>query len=345
MFMQRFAIVFCLVLLVLGTAQAEEPAKVPQVYVVHEAMHADLEIWINGNSPTTDQEYLRAVGDEAFAAVDALDRTINYWREDSEISAVNREAADHPVKCSDNLFSLLRYCRKVWDETDGASDITVGPLVELWGFYKKEGHLPTPEELQVALDKVGMDKVVLDEQARTVYFSRPGMRLDLGGIGKGLAVDRAAGVLREKGIKSALLSFGTSSVVAIGVPPDQPAGWKVKLRGPYNREDTIGAVFLKDESLSTSAGYERFFDLGGKKYCHIFNPKTGMPAEGVFSVSVIAPTGRETDALDTGFFVLGLDGTRKYCETHPEVRVVLISDNKGRPEPVRFNFQERIQEP
>lgn len=343
--MQRFTIVSILVLVALGTAQAEEPAKVPQVYILHEAMHADFEMWINGNSPSTDSEYLRTVGEEAFAAVEDLDHTINYWRADSEISAINRDAANGPVKCSDMLFSLLRYCRQVWDETRGASDISVGPLVELWGINRQEGHLPAPDEIKAALAKVGMDKVVLDEQAHTVFFQNPGMRLDLGGIGKGLAVDRAAGVLRGKGIKSALISFGSSSIVALGAPPEEPAGWKVKLRGPYNREDTVGSVFIKDESLSTSAGYERFFDLGGKKYCHIFDPKTGMPAEGVFSVSVIAPTGRETDALDTGFFVLGLEGTKQFCETHPQVRVVLISDNKGRPEPVRFNFQERIQSP
>lgn len=322
-----------------------EAAKVPQVYVVNETMHADFEMWINGNSPSADPEFLRAAGEEAFAAADALNRVINYWDPASEISAVNREAAKAPVKCSEELYSLLRYCRKVWEATDGACDITVGPLVELWGFYKKEGHLPSTEELRGALEKVGMDKVLLDDAARTVHFARPGMRLDLGGIGKGLAVDRAGNVLRDKGIRSALISFGTSSVLALGVPADQPAGWKVKLRGPYNREDTVGEVFLRDESLSTSAGYERFFDLGGKKYCHIFNPKTGMPAEGVFSVSVIAPTARETDALDTGFFVLGTAGTRRFCETHPEIRVVLIADNVGNPEPVRFNFQERTEVP
>lgn len=320
-------------------AEADAAAR-PEVYVINEAMHADFEFWIFGNAPSTDPEHLRNVGAEAFEAVVALERLINYWREDSEISTVNREAAARPVVCSPTLFSLLVYCKKIWEDTHGASDITVGPLVELWGFYKKQGHLPSDAELQAALEKVGMDKVELDEKARTVRFTRPGMRLDLGGIGKGLAADRAAQVLRSRHIQSALISAGTSSVVAIGAPPGK-AGWTVKIRGPYNREDAIDEVLLKDESLSTSAGYERFLEIGGKKYCHIFDPKTGRPAEGVASVSVIAPSGAESDALDTGFFVLGLSGARAYCETHPGVRVVIVSDNSGKPEPIRFNFQEK----
>lgn len=322
-------------------ALAEDTApERPHVYYVNGAMNADFEFWIYGNSPTTDREYIRSLGDEAFSAVQALETQINYWREDSEISRINREAAAGPVKCSESLYALLKYAKKTWDETEGASDITVGPLVELWGFYKKQAHFPSREELQAAVAKVGMDKVEFDDAARTVRFTVPGMKIDLGGIGKGLAVDRAANVLREKGIQSALLSSGTSSIVAIGAPPGKP-GWTVKIRGPYNREESIDEVDLKDASLSTSAGYERFFEIDGKKYCHIFDPKTGMPAESVISVSVIAPTGLLTDALDTGFFVLGLAGTRKYCETHPEVRVVLITDNAGKPEPTRFNFQEK----
>lgn len=337
----RWLVTAAVLVLAGGYAHAEDDnGGFPQAYVVHEAMNADFEFWINGNSKSTDVDYLRGLGDEAFHAVEELNNEINYWVPGSEISQVNREAANGPAHCSDDLFALLLSCRKTWEETSGAADITVGPLVELWGFYKKQGHFPKPDELRAALDKVGMDKVAFDEQAHTVRFTKPGMRFDLGSVGKGLAIDRAANVLRQHGIKSALLSAGTSSIVAIGAPPGK-AGWTAKIRGPYNREDAIDEVLLKDGSLSTSAGYERFFDLDGKKYCHIFDPKTGMPAEGVISVSVLAPTGLQTDSLDTGFFVLGLKGTEKYCKAHPEVRVVVISDNQGRPEPVRFNFQEK----
>lgn len=328
-----------------AAAHGYEPvAGHPYAHYVNEAMHADFEFHLYGSARLPDRESLRQAAEAAFASVRGLDKVVNYWDPASEISRVNREAAKGPVAVSETLFSLLAYCRKTWEDTQGASDVTVGPLVELWGFYKKQGHLPSDSELAAALQNVGMDKVVLDSAAQTVHFTVPGVRIDLGGIAKGLAVDRAAKALREKGVDSALLMAGTSSIVAIGTPPGL-SGWTVKIRGPYNRADSVDQVLLRDQSLSTSAGYERFLEIGGKKYCHIFDPKTGRPAEGVYSVSVVGPTGLQTDALDTGFFVLGVAGARVYCERNPQVQVVVITDNNGRPEPVRINFEQRKATP
>jgi thiamine biosynthesis lipoprotein len=173
------------------------------------------------------------------------------------------------------------------------------------------------------LDKVRMDKVVVDRAARTVSFRKEGMLLDFGGIGKGWALDRAAEMLRQNQVTAAVLSAGTSSVVAIGAPPNEP-GWKVRIRDPYNKDGYLDEVVLRDESLSTSGSYEKFFDLNGKKYCHIFDPHTGRPVEGMLSATAIAAIGVETDALSTAFFVMGEEKTRQYCRKHSGTRAILV---------------------
>jgi len=338
--MRIWSLLFVALLLSLAPGATADEAEWPHVKVLNAAMNADFEFIIYGNSRDADREYLREIGHAAFAAVEALNEKINYWKPNSEVSRVNREAADAPVKVGDTLFSLLKFCQRVYQESEGAFDPTVGPLLEVWGFYRKQGHLPSTAELAAARKKVGFDKVILDDTAHTVKFTTPGVRLDLGGIGKGLALDRAANVLRDRGVRHALLSAGTSSVVAIGAPPGKP-GWTVKIRDPYNKDASIEELLIADASLSTSGGYENFFELEGKKYCHLFDPRTGMPVEGVLTVSVIAPTGTESDAFTKVFFVGGADGARKFCAARPEVRGIVVQETAaGRPQITRINLEE-----
>ncbi len=294
----------------------------------HGAMGTEFAFTIFTRPGDKDTGEIRKIADEAFAVVDDLDSRISVWRPDSQVTYINDHAATGPVKAAPDVIDLLSYCKQVHAETGGAFDVTVGPLVNLWGFYRSESadrRLPSEQELADARAKVGMDKVEIDRNERTISFSQEGVRLDFGGIGKGLALDRALGVLKRHGVKAAALSAGTSSIVVLGAPPHEGA-WKVRIRNPYNDQKSLDEVFLRDQALSTSGSYEKFFELNGKKYCHIFDPHTGRPVEGMLSVTVIGPSGMETDALGTAFFVLGPEKVRRYCEVHPGLQVILLPE-------------------
>lgn len=309
-----------------------------EVTVRRTAMGAEFQIVLYPPSPDMYVEEVTHITDAAFEAIENLEKQISTWRPDSRTSRINRLAAEEPIETSQELIRLLETSRRISRETGGAFDVTVGPLLELWGFYKKEGHLPKQDEVREALGKVGLEKVEVDENAQTVHFLRPGMRLDFGGIGKGLALDYAAQILKEQGVKSAVLHAGTSTVVAIGRPKDG-VGWTVRIRSPYNDTDEyLDEVQISDESLSSSSGSEKFFELEGKRYCHIFDPRTGWPVEGVLSATAIAPTGVESDALSTAFFVMGREKTEAYCKAHPKIRAIIVIPENGAAKPIRINF-------
>jgi thiamine biosynthesis lipoprotein len=203
------------------------------------------------------------------------------------------------------LFAVLQESAEYSRLTDGAFDVTVGPMVDAWRRAAKEGRVPSDGERKRWLSLVGHSLLRLDESQQAARLDRPGMRLDLGGIGKGWAVDRAADILRRRGIERALISAGTSSIYALGTPPGESA-WKVAIRHPLREDDVLAVVLLREESLSTSADYEQAREIAGKSYSHIFDPRTGRPAEAMWSATVIAPEAAESDALSTASFVLGL---------------------------------------
>ncbi len=307
--------------------------------ITHEAMGSPFELILYPPTADMQSEEVAHLAESSFAAIDLLDARISNWKQDSQLSKVNREAGDHPVEIGGELMQALQRSQEAFQQTHGAFDVTVGPLLQLWGFYRKEGRLPKDDEIKVALEKVGFDKLIIREDAKTVQFKTPGMSVDFGGIGKGLALDWAAQSLRDAGVKSALLNAGSSSLLAISSPPGEP-GWKVAIRSPYNSNsaERIAEVVISNESLSTSSVSEKFFVLEGKKYGHIFDPRTGKPSEGVLSATSIAPTGALSDVLSTAFFVLGVEGTRAFCREHPEVRALLVVDEAGTPKVIRINL-------
>jgi len=311
-----------------GAAGEAEAAPGLSEVVTHEAMGTVFECTLYARPGDASTSEILRIADEAFAVVDDLEDRISRWRRDSQTAYINRHAAQEPVRVSPDILDLLLYATRAHEETDGAFDVTVGPLIALWGFYKGQGVLPSDDALSEAVARVGMDEVVIDRSARTVAYTRDGVLLDFGGIAKGWALDLAAEVLRSHGVTSAVLHGGTSTVVAIGAPPDR-AAWTVRIRDPYNKDKYVDEVALHNESLSTSAGYEKFIEVGGKAYCHIFDPRTGRPVEGMLSATAIAPSGRESDALSTAFFVMGVEKTSEYCQTHPDVRAVLIPCPEG----------------
>ncbi|HBY59083.1 MAG TPA: FAD:protein FMN transferase [Solibacterales bacterium] len=274
-----------------------------------------------------DRFVLDSAIDDAFEEAQRIDRLISNYRQDSEWSRINREAAAGAVKVSEESFRLLEACLGYSRRSEGTFDITVGPLMKIWGFYKGTGRFPHRAEMRVAMARVGYRNIQLDPEASTVRFARSGVEIDPGGIGKGYAVDRMAGVLRTRGVKSGLISAGSSSIYAIGTPPGDP-GWKVSVRHPKDPRRTVHDFLLKDESMSTSGNYEKFFWSGGKLYSHIMDPRTGYPAQGMLSASVLAPNTLDSEAWAKPFFILG----RGWTAAHkPKQFRVYLCEDKSEP--------------
>jgi len=269
---------------------------------------------------------LESAVNRAFDLIQQLGRRWSNRLPQSELSDVNRRAAHDAVSVPDDLFELLETSLRYSRQTGGAFDITVGPLVAAWGFVQGTGRIPGPPELAEARARSGWRKLRLDPAARTVSFATPGMQLDLGGIGKGYALDCAGSLLRQSGVTGALLTAGASSILALGPPPGAN-GWSVEIRDPVDRKKSAARWSLSGSSLSTSGNYEKFFRAGGRLYGHIMDPRTGYPAQGTLSVSVVATTATESDALSTAVFVMGKEQALRYLESHPDIRVFLCSES------------------
>lgn len=318
-----------------GEAAAIPANPAPNVSELQAAMGTVFEILIYGS----DRRNLSAAARQALHEIVNLDEQLSRWKVGSDISWINGHAAEEPVRVEPELFHLLLRSREIWLETKGAFDITVAPLVKAWGFFDKKPRMPTAEEIKSVLEIVGMQHVRFNEDDSTVFFDRKGVEIDLGGIGKGYAVDRAVEVLESCRVEAALVNSGTSTIYAIGYPPGQEA-WHIGIRDPSDEERAIAVVGLKDGSLSTSGAPEKVFEIAGKSYSHILDPRTGFPVEGMVSATVVARSGADTDALATSFFVLGPEGAKEYCKAHEEVKAVLIPMTKSRDKPtiITVNF-------
>jgi thiamine biosynthesis lipoprotein len=258
-----------------------------------------------------DAEALPHVLNEALDEVDRIDRLMSHYKADSAISRINREAVRHPVTVEPELFDAIADAMRYNRESGGAFDITVGPLMKAWGFFRGDGHMPSASELAAARRHVGGAHVILDPVARTISFDAIGVELDLGGIGKGYAVDRVVQLLTRRRIAAALVSAGGSTIYGLGAPPARD-GWEVMIQDPIESGKVALTVSLKDRALSVAGTSEKWFEADGVRYSHIMDPRTGRPVQGVLSVAVLAATGTAGDALDDAFFVLGPEGSLPY---------------------------------
>jgi len=257
---------------------------------------------------------------QALAEVEKIEAALTVFRDTSPLVDVNRRAAVAPVVVGEELFRLLSLCRELHGRTEGAFDITSTPLSRCWGFLKRRGRVPSGEEIAEALARVGMNGVVLDPGRRTVRFQRPGMELNLGSIGKGHALQRISGLLRKAGVADALLSAGGSSVLAVG---GRDGGWLVDIHSRQVERPRLARLRLRDAALGTSGAGEQFVEVAGKRYGHVLDPRTGLPASAVLSASVIHDDAAVADALATAFLVGGLDLARRYCALHPSTLALL----------------------
>lgn len=310
------------------------------VAVALDAMATRFEIVLHGENAVG----LRAAGEEALAEIQRLEARLSLYRPDSEIARVNARAACEPVRVTPEVFALLQRARRLTDETGGAFDITIGPLMRCWGFMGASGKMPSPEAIAAARGCVGMHRVELDPPSSTVRFAREGVMLDLGAIGKGFAVERAAEILREAGVTSALIHGGTSTANAIGNPPDAKC-WKVAIeqprmvgravlsaphsngsvRTPSPTNAMLATVLLKDEALSVSAVWGKSFETNGEVYGHEIDPRTGWPTNAAVLAAVAMASATESDALSTALITVGLAGHDAIARLRPGMRTLVAA--------------------
>lgn len=296
-----------------------------------EAMATRFEFVLVGDHPTS----IRAAGEEALAEIHRLESVLSLYRPDSEIAELNRSAAEAMVRVSPEVFGLLSHACLLSRATEGAFDITVGPLMRAWGFLRSPGRMPDPAELEEARRSVSSDWIAFDETRCGVRFLRPGMMIDLGAIGKGYALDRAGEVLRHAGVENYLLHGGTSTTVARGQPPDTDV-WRVVIDSPAeSRPDPDGqpvaVVELHDESVSVSAVRGKGFQAGDRFYGHVIDPRRGEPVRGAQLAAMVLPSGAESDALSTALLVRGSEMVRLLDAREAPARCLVLEQAPDDP--------------
>ena len=316
------------------------------VAVARNAMATRFEIVLHGSNLAA----LRAAGEEALDEIERLDAQLSPYRPTSEIAHLNARAAFEPIRVEPGLFRLLERAQQLSAETGGAFDITIAPLMRCWGLQGHPrgegeapvshpaaflglsgiGRVPEPGELAEARSNVGMRLVELDLDRFTVRFARPGVRLDLGAIGKGYALERAAELLREAGVSSALLHGGTSTVCALGSPPEAEA-WRVAIAGPPGEpaSQPLAVAALRDEALSVSAIWGKCFQAAGVTYGHVIDPRTGYPAAAAVLAAVVLPSATETDAFSTALLTVGIAGREGIAGLRRGMRTLVAAPAKN----------------
>jgi FAD:protein FMN transferase len=277
---------------------------------------------------TSDEGAATMAFEAVFTELERLESLMSVWRPESDIVRLNEAAGTAPVTVSRDVMEALRVARDVGDWTDGAFDVTFGALSDVWKFdHDQDNRIPTPEEIARRVPLVDYRALDLNTSAGTAYIAGRGMRAHLGGIGKGYAVDRAAEILRSRDIRDFMIQFGGDLYVG-GRRGERP--WRLGIRDPRGPADSIfAAIDLTDSAFSTSGDYERFFLRNGRRYHHILDPKTGEPAHGSRSVTIVAGNATLADALSTGVFVLGPEKGMTLIERLPRVEgVIVTSDNR-----------------
>jgi thiamine biosynthesis lipoprotein len=294
---------------------------------------------------------------ETLESLDGLEEQMSFFRPTSEISRINLLASEGPLEVEPELFQLLCLAKDIWRETEGALDITATPLWQAWGFTARSGTVPSEEQISAALSRVGFQFVELDGQRNTIRFIKPGIQLNLGSIGKGYALDQCAAKLIHGGMRHFLLHGGQSSILAHGSDRGQIAEgrensgagsdpheifhnkqesceepvqvdsdfWTIGIPHPWKANKRIAEIKLRNRAIGTSSSQFQSFRHKGKLYGHIIDPRTGRPAEGLLSATVVAGSSALADALSTAFFVMGLEKSLAYAQAHPEIGAVLLT--------------------
>ncbi|MEN8261933.1 MAG: FAD:protein FMN transferase [Nitrospirota bacterium] len=305
-----------------------------------------------------EKEAARGAIEAGFAEIQKLDLLLNYFSDDSEISAINRAAGNHPVKVSRETLDMMKKTLYISEMTNGVFDPTIAPVVSLWNFSKDMSNplVPSKNIIASTVKLVDYEKVKIDSDKLEVFLEDNDMELDLGGIAKGYAADRAVEAIKARGIKAALVAVA-GDIRGFGLNTSGNA-WKVGIQNPRPDslsdkpwEDIIASLHLGNMAISTSGDYQRFFIKDGKRFHHILDPETGFPAESdLVSVSVIAPEGYLSDSLSTTVFALGLERGLSFLESsgldgvliNAEKKVFVTKNLKGKLE--MLNNEYRLAE-
>ena len=297
----------------------------------------------------------QAVAD-GFELLDLLEDQLSIYRDHSEVSQLNRSAKSRKTPVETQLFHLLKRSAEIYESTAGAFDITSSSLTKLWGFDQRSGAVPDPALIAEALAQVGSEQISLAPETETVSFSNPNVQINLGGIGKGYAIDRMAQLFGEREVNDFIVHGGQSSVLARGnqddftgglerstpqrstsapaaAPSQEPTkeiGWTVGLSHPTVPGCRLAEFKLFNQALGTSGTGRQGFFHQGKRYGHIIDPRTGWPTDHVLSSTVISPSAALSDALATAFFVMELNEVEDYCKAHPDVAALLVVPGKAK---------------
>lgn len=242
----------------------------------------------------------------------------------SDVYRINKYAGIRPVRVSEDTLAMLERSIYFAELSDGAFDVTVGPLLDIWGFGQAQYRIPGEQELESNLALVGYEQMVVDGVKKTVFLPQKGMEIDLGGIAKGYAVDRAAQKLRQMGINSAIINAG-GNIYALGSQPDG-SPWLAGIQDPRDKNKLIAVLKVKDTAVVTSGDYNRYFIRNGIRYHHILDPSTGKPARHAISTTIVAPNATDADVLSTTLFVLGRGPGTELVEKLGNVQAVIVDE-------------------
>jgi thiamine biosynthesis lipoprotein len=323
----------------LSAAQSQPPSLDLWLEFTRHAMACRFDVLLHPNHPPEGPE--AAV--EALELVHILEQLFSVYIPTSDFSRLNARAAEISMEVQLPTLDLIQLAQRIHAATDGAFDITAASLSDVWGFSSRRGAMPTEQAIEEALKRVGSDAIMIDTERQEIRFDRP-VRINPGGIGKGYAIDQAAELLRERGVDEFAIHGGKSSVRAHGrqLRSQSDAGWKIAVRHPEQTQRILGSLILRDRALGTSGPANQFFYFRGTRYGHLIDPRTGWPAQGPLSVSVVHPSAAWADALATGLYVLGIEGAIAYCHSHPEVGLLAIlpAEREGGVEVVTCNLDD-----
>lgn len=315
------------------------------IVLARRAMACEFELRFNA----TEEENPTEAGMVALDLIEQIEDQLTVYRDHSELIDINERAATEPVDVDPRLFKLLQLADTLWRQSDGAFDLTCGPLSRVWGFSNREGKMPEPDALEQARTLVGWQQVELDPTAQTVRFRQPGVEINVNSIGKGYALDRAGELLAEWEVNDSFMHGGGSTLLARGDSWGlESGGWLAGIRDPLQPERRLAQIVLRNEALSSSGDGTQFFEHDGRRYGHLIDPRTGMPTEGLLMATAIAPTAAEADALSTAFYLLGVEGTERFCQQRPDVGALLLAQAPGdtdKTEVHRFNLDGRETSP
>lgn len=288
-----------------------------------------------------DQELKHRAMRMAFEELSRIESLMSRFKPDSELSRLNRLAARRPMQVSQEMIELLQISHKAWQLTSGGFNPTASPLLKLWGFYRQKGRIPAAEEIEERLKLISFQNVIFDVDKMHVQFFKQGVELDFNAIAKGYAIDKAVQKLKAIGISRALVNAG-GDIYALGGKESQ-GHWNIGIRDPQKTDQILAPIQLRDRAIVTSGNYENFFIINGRRYCHIINPQTGYPVEGMLSVTILAEQTALADALATGIFVLGKEKGLNLLNSLEDVEGIIITEEKEHPSGMKIYLSKNLK--